>query len=111
MKLGDNLRGITKLSSQYPRCLFVSTLVARPSDKIQEVAWLLTVVDLGVEYFSDFVLRLAINDDRCGWRLDVVWNHVWDAWFQHEDMEDRYQYAIRKDTLKPVRNGLCADGM
>ena len=23
----------------------------------------------------------------------------------------RYQYAIRKDTLKPVRNGLCADGM
>ena len=22
-----------------------------------------------------------------------------------------YQYAIRKETLKPVRNGLCADGM
>ena len=23
----------------------------------------------------------------------------------------RYQYAIRKDTLKPVSNGLCADGI
>ena len=24
---------------------------------------------------------------------------------------DRYQYAIRKDTLKPARNGLLADGL
>ena len=62
MKLGDNLGGITKLSSQYPRRLLVGTLVARPLDKIEEVAWLPTTVNLGVEYFSDFVLRLAIND-------------------------------------------------
>ena len=24
---------------------------------------------------------------------------------------NHYQYTIRKDTLKPVRNGLCADGI
>ena len=28
-----------------------------------------------------------------------------------QEQERRYQYAIRKDTLKPARNGLLADGL
>ena len=30
---------------------------------------------------------------------------------EQREQRERYQYAIRKDTLKPVRNGLCADSV
>ena len=98
MKLGDYLRGVTKLGSQYPRCLFVSTLVARPSDKIEEVAQSPTAVNLGVEYFSDLILGLAINDNWHGWGFDMVQNHIQDARFQHGDMETRMDclHAVRQ---------------
>ena len=98
MKLSYDLGGITKFGSQYPRCLFVGTLVARPSDKIEEIAWSPTAVDLGVKYFGDFVLGLAINDNRHWWRFNVVWNCVWDAQFQHGDMEDwmDHLHAVRQ---------------
>ena len=81
MKLGDNLGGVTKLGSQQPRCLLVGTLVARPSDKVEEVARSPTTVNFGVEYFSDFVLGLAINDNRCRWGFCAVRDRVRDARF------------------------------
>ena len=107
MKLGDNLRGITKLGSQYPRCLLIGTLVARPLDKIEEVAQLPTVVDLGVEYFSDLVLGLAINDNRRGWRFDTVRNGVWDARLQHGDMENRMDRSHAVRQTQYVRMHTC----
>ena len=81
MKLGDDLGGITKLGSQQPRRLLVGTLVARPSDKVEEVARSLTTVNFGVEYFSDFVLGLAINDNRCRWGFGVVQDCIRNARF------------------------------
>ena len=98
MELGDYLGGITKLGSQYPRCLLVGTLIARPSDKIEEVARSPTAVDLGVKYFGDLVLRFAIDDNQRRWGFDMVQNHIQDARFQHGDMENRmdHSHAVRQ---------------
>ena len=38
------------------------------------------------------------------------WQHIWNG-RRIQELLTHYQYTIRKDTLKPVRNGLCADSM
>ena len=56
------------------------------------------MVDLGVGYFNDLVLGFAINDNRHRWRFNTVQNRVWDAQFQHGDMENRMDcsHAVRQ---------------
>ena len=51
-------------------------------------------------------------------QVNYLWMHLKAEareWFlrnvEHFKWDVRYQYAIRKDTLKPARNGLLADGL
>ena len=57
------VRSISKLRGGEPGGFFISTFITSPADKVKEFA-LAVFVDLGVEDFTDFILKFALDLDR-----------------------------------------------
>ena len=59
----EEVRGVSELLSGEPGGFFISTFITSPADKVREFA-LAVFVDLGVEDFTDFILKFALDLDR-----------------------------------------------
>ena len=66
-----------------------SSVLAYPADEIQQPAVTAALIDLRVKDLGDLKLQLAIYEDRRGWKLYSVRDHVWGCAFQHRDVEHR----------------------
>ena len=69
------------------------TGIPGPADEIQQLAVTAALIDLRVEDLGDLKLRLAIYEDRQGWRLYLVGDCVRGCGFQHRDMEHQVDGA------------------
>ena len=87
MEVRDSLRGMHKFRSWQPRCFLVSPFISGPLNQIQEFAGV-AFVDLGVEHFRDFVLKVSVNLFRRRQREYSIRNCVWSDRFQHGNVED-----------------------
>ena len=67
MKVVNELRRMSKLVSQQPRCFFICTFVSGLTDEVQEFAVPASMVDLQVEDLFDLILSFAVNVDQ-RWR-------------------------------------------
>ena len=74
---------ISKLHGKDPGGLLVGTGIPCPADEIQQLAVMAALIDLRVKDLGDLKLRLAIYEDRWGWRLYSVGDRVWGCGFQH----------------------------
>ena len=95
----NQFRCISKLRGKDPGGLLVGTGIPGPADEIQQLAVTAVLINLRVEDLSDLKLRLAIYEDRRGWRLYSVGDRVWGCGFQHQDVE--YQVDGAEVVRKP----------
>ena len=91
-----------------PRGFFISACIACPSDKVEEFAGMVSVVNLGVENLGDFEFRFIINKDGWWWRLNLFGDWVQEGWFQHGEMEYRVYSAETVQKCQRVWNGYQA---
>ena len=61
MKVMNELRCMSELVSQQPRCFFICTFVSRPMDEVQEFAIPASMVNLQVEDLFNLILSFTIN--------------------------------------------------
>ena len=87
MEVQNEFLRIAEFRSKDPGGFFVSAFITGPTDQIQGFAAAPTV-DLGVENFGDFVLRLSIHKDRRWRRLDAPGDGVRSCGLELGDMED-----------------------
>ena len=89
----DQFRCISELHGMDPGGLLISTGIPGPADEIQQFAVMAALIDLRVEDLGDLKLRLAIYEDRQGWRLYSVRDRVRGCGFQHRDVEHQVDGA------------------
>ena len=76
VKVMNQLRHMSELISQQPGSLFVCTFVSRPTDKVQELAILVSMVNLQVKDLFNLILSFAV-DVNWRWRsLYTIGDHV-----------------------------------
>jgi len=63
------------------------------------------VVNLGVDYFGDFIFWFSINDYRYWWRFRTLLEGVGYGWFEHRDMEHRVNgpHCIQKTEYEQLQ--------
>jgi len=65
VEIHNEFGSMSKFRSEYPGSFFISALIPCPTDKIQLLAGMMTVVNLGVKDFREFEFWFVINND-CG---------------------------------------------
>ena len=73
----NELRCMSELISQQPRCFFICTFISGLTDEVQEFAIPVLMVDLQVEDLFDLILSFTINVDWRWWSLYTIGDHVW----------------------------------
>ena len=76
VKVMNQLRHMSELVSQQPRCFFVCTFISGPTDKVQEFAVPVSMVNLRVKDLFDLVLSFTINVDQRWQSLYMIGDHV-----------------------------------
>src|SRR5882724_5202094 len=89
MEIRDKFGRMSKFSCKYPRGCLVHAFVTHPLDQVQQFTGATSVINLGIEDFGDFELRLVVYHDGRQGGLDLIGAQVWVGGLQHGNMEHR----------------------
>ena len=111
MEVCNKFGSVSEFGSEYPQSLFVSAFISCPTDKIQEFAGAMAIVDFGVQDFGYLELGFIIDSDGWwGW-LNLVRDWVQKCWFQHRDVKNRVYSVETVQKLQGDQMGtrVCQD--
>ena len=72
----NQLRHMSELISQQPRCFFICTFISGPTDEIWEFVILVLTVNLQVEDLFNLIFSFAVDVDQKWWSLYMIGDHV-----------------------------------
>ena len=68
----NQLRRMSKLVSQQPRSFFICTFISGPTDKVQEFAVPVSMVNLRVKDLFNLILSFAVDVTQRWWSLHTI---------------------------------------
>jgi hypothetical protein len=87
MEFHDHVVSICEFCSGEPAELVIGVLIARPAHAINQALTMAMAVNFAVDDLGNLIFELAINFDRWGRGLNVVWKGVGVSGFEEAHVE------------------------